>query len=69
MILQDIRTAAAWPFRLELLNVNAEKIAVTDCGGFSAQLYANSKIIKIWPISDGVAVMLDITDDQKRETE
>lgn len=68
MKLQNITAAAAWPFRLELLNRDAEKLAHTDCAGFSARVYAETEIIKIWPISDGVAVMLD-TDENGRGDE
>lgn len=69
MTLQELRSAAAWPFKLQILNASADIIARTDCTGFSSRLFAESEIIKIWPISDGLAVMLNITDDQKRETE
>jgi len=69
MTLQELRSAAAWPFKLQILNASADIIARTDCGGFSCRLYAESEIIKIWPISDGLAVMLNITDEQKREQE
>lgn len=69
MTLQELRIAAAWPFKLQILNASAEKLAITDISGFSARLYAEREIIKIWPISDGLAVMLNVTDDEKREQE